>query len=110
VHPANVAGGERDLETIRRGIGKSMNGVRPEVVILSLLAIADYRRAGRLEACDCIPNGGIIKRIQVESSSSRAVLTASTNSSGRGMLPIGSVEWPFYSPRIRITLSPRSTM
>ena len=60
-----MAGGERDFKTIRRGIGESVDGVRPEIVILSLLAVADYRRAGRLETFDCIPNGGIIKRIQL---------------------------------------------
>src|SRR5271163_1463383 len=37
-HPPYVTGGERNLETIRGGVWQSMNTIRPEVLILALLA------------------------------------------------------------------------
>ena len=65
VHLAGMAHGKRNLEAIGRSIGKTVNGVRPEIMVISLLAVANYRRTCGLEACDGIPNGGVIECIQL---------------------------------------------
>ena len=42
VHLAGMARGKRNLEAIGRSIGKTVNGVRPEIMVISLLAVANY--------------------------------------------------------------------
>jgi hypothetical protein len=49
---ADMAGGKWNFETIRRGVGKSVHAIGPEIVIFSLLAIGNYGRACRFEALD----------------------------------------------------------
>ena len=51
-HVADMAGGKWNFETIRRGVGKSVHAIGPEIVIFSLLAIGNYGRACRFEALD----------------------------------------------------------
>ena len=40
-HPADVAGRERDLEAVRGRVRQPVHAVRPEVVVLPLLAVGD---------------------------------------------------------------------
>ena len=88
-HAADMARRERDLEAVRRGVGKSVDAVGPEVVVLALLAVGDDRRAGGLELRDRVADGRVVQRVQGRILRSAAI--ASISDSGRGMLPIGSV-------------------
>jgi hypothetical protein len=63
-HAARVARGERDPETVGRGVRAAFDAVGPEVVILALLAVADDRRAGRFEALYGVANRGVVERLQ----------------------------------------------
>ena len=63
-HAADVAGRERDLEAVRARVRQPVHAVRPEIVILPLLAVGDHRRAGGLESLDGVPNGLIENGIQ----------------------------------------------
>lgn len=62
-----------------------------EVVKLPLLAIGDQRRSRRLELLDGLRDRRIIKRSRRGSVPSPQARMASISSTGRGMLPIGSV-------------------
>src|SRR3984885_10853528 len=42
-NPTRVAGSERNLESVGRRIGQPLHAVRQEIVILSLLAVGNYR-------------------------------------------------------------------
>src|SRR5688572_14567931 len=61
-HAANVTGAEGNLESIRSGVGKAVDRVRPEVVVLPLLAVGDDRRPGLFEAFDCVFDRRFVKR------------------------------------------------
>ena len=63
--PPRVAVGERNGETIRGRVRKTVHAVRREVVVLPLFAVRDYRRARRLEPLDGVPNGVFIERSQI---------------------------------------------
>ena len=60
-----MAGRKGNLEAVRRGVGQPLNAVGPEVVILALLAVRDHRGAARLEARDGVPDGTVVKRVQL---------------------------------------------
>ena len=89
-HPAGVAGRERDLEAVRGRVRQPVDAVRPEVVVLPLLAVGDDRRAGGLEPRDGVADRLVVERVQrrVGAVSRRDRLD---QPGGRGMLPIGSV-------------------
>ena len=63
-HAAGVARREGNLETVRSGVGKSLDAIRPEVVVLALLTVRNHRRSGDLELRDCVANGRVIQRVQ----------------------------------------------
>ncbi len=63
-HPADVAGRERDLEAVRGGVRQPVDAVRPEVVVLPLLAVGDDRRAGGLEPRDRVADRLLVERVQ----------------------------------------------
>lgn len=63
-HPAHMASGKGNFETIGSRVGQAMHGIRPEIVILPLLPIRDDGRAGRLELLNGVPYGVFVKRIQ----------------------------------------------
>jgi hypothetical protein len=63
-HPRRVTAGERDLETVRCGVRQIVHRVRPEVVVLALLAVGDDRRAGRLESRDRVTDRRLVHRIE----------------------------------------------
>ena len=85
------AGRERDLEAVGRRVRQAVDAVRPEVVILPLLAIGDDRRAGGLEPLDGVADRRVVERVERGIVGVAVAATASISSSGRGMLPIGSV-------------------
>jgi hypothetical protein len=64
-HVADMAGGKGNFETIRRGVGKSVYAIGPEIVIFSLLAVGNYGRTCRFETLDGVPNSFLIERIQL---------------------------------------------
>ena len=63
-HAAGMARREGNLETVRSGVGKSLDAIRPEVVVLALLTVRNHRRSGDLELRDCVANGRVIQRVQ----------------------------------------------
>src|SRR5665213_18283 len=58
-HSADMPGGEWDLESIWRRVGQSMYAIRPEVLILALLAVRDDWGTGRLKLLDGVSNSFI---------------------------------------------------
>ena len=64
-HPADMTGRERDLEAVRVHVRQSVHAIRPEVMVLSLLAVRDHRRGGGLKPLNGIPNRLVIKRVQL---------------------------------------------
>ena len=63
-HAAGVSGGEWNLEAVGSGVGKPVDAVGPEVVILPLFAIGDDGRAGRFEPLDGVPDRVLVERIE----------------------------------------------
>src|SRR5688572_5333342 len=59
-----MAGGKRDLKPLGSSVGKSVDGVGPEVMVLALLAVGDDGRPGRLEAGDRVADRGVVERIE----------------------------------------------
>src|SRR5580698_2199632 len=59
-----MAGRERNLEAVGRGVGQAVYGVRPEVVILLLFAVGDHWRARRLEPLDRVSNSFLVERFE----------------------------------------------
>jgi hypothetical protein len=55
---------EGNLETIWGRIREPLHAIGPEIVILPLLAVSNYRRAGRLELFDSVPNRLLIQWVQ----------------------------------------------
>ena len=119
-HPADVAGRERDLEAVRGGVRQPVHAVRPEVVVLPLLAVGDDRRAGGLEPLDGVADRLVVERVQrrVGAVSRRDRLDEPR---GLGMLPIGSVgivmgvtrfgdSWPSHSIPRFLARSMRSNL
>ena len=85
-----MAGRERDLEAVRGRVRQPVDAVRPEVVVLPLLAVGDDRRAGGLEPLDGVADRLVVERVERGFAPSVAA-TASISRKGLGMLPIGSV-------------------
>src|SRR6266550_6667689 len=56
---------ERDCETIRRCVRKSMNTVSGEIMILPLLTVCDDRRTCRFKPLNGVPNRIFIKWSEV---------------------------------------------
>ena len=63
-HPPYVPGRKGNHETIGRGVGQSVHGICPKVVILALFAIGDDRGARVLKLLNRVPYGFLVKRIQ----------------------------------------------
>jgi hypothetical protein len=63
---------ERDLETVRGRVRKPMDAIRREIVVLSLFAVRDDRRAGGFEPFDGVSNCIFIEWSEVR------ILTVST--------------------------------
>jgi hypothetical protein len=63
-HPADVTGRERDLEAVRGRVRQPVHAICPEIVILSLLAVGDHRRARSLKPLDGVSDRFLIERIQ----------------------------------------------
>ena len=63
-HSAGMPGREWDLEAIRRRVRQPVHAIRPEIVILLLLAVGDHRRACGLESLDGVSDCLLIERIQ----------------------------------------------
>jgi hypothetical protein len=66
---------KRDLETVRGRVRKPVDAVRSEIVMLSLFAVGDDRRAGGFEPLDSVPD-----RFFVEWSEVRILTVASCDS------------------------------
>ena len=66
---------ERDLETVRGHVRKPVDAVRREIVMLSLFAVRNDRRAGGFEQLD-----GVSNRIFIEWSELRILTVASYDS------------------------------
>ena len=71
-------------------LGKPVNAVGPEVVILPLLAVGDDGRAGRFEPLDGVADGVVVERVEARIVAALRS-TASISAGGRGRLPMGSV-------------------
>jgi hypothetical protein len=63
-HPSHVTSGEWNLEAVRGRVRQPLHAIRPEVVVLALLSIANDWRSGRLELLDCVANGALVQRVQ----------------------------------------------
>ena len=63
-HPPHVTRGERNLETVRRGVVQTMHTVGPKVMILALLAVGDDRGTRGLKLFDGVLDGRFIEGIQ----------------------------------------------
>ena len=74
---------ERDLETVRGRVRKPMDAVRREIVMLSLFAVRNDRRAGGFEQFD-----GVSNRIFIEGSDVRILTVASYDS-------VDEIDWPW---------------
>jgi hypothetical protein len=85
-----MSGGERDLETVRCGIGEVLDTIGPEIVVFTLLAVRDDGRPCGLELLDRVANGLVVESIE-RRWAPPLVAMASISAVGRGMLPIGSV-------------------
>jgi hypothetical protein len=81
---------EHDRETVRGHVRKPMHTVGREIVMLSLFAVRNDRRAGGFEPFDGVSNRIFIDRSEVGSSLS-LLTTLNMRSTGLGILPIGSV-------------------
>src|SRR5688572_12817649 len=55
---------KRNLEAIGGHVRQTVHAIGPEVVILPLLAIADDRRAGRLETDHSVPDSVFVQRLE----------------------------------------------
>jgi len=88
--PATGVTNERKLQPVRCQVGQAVNAVRSEVMILALFAVGDHRRTRRLEARDRVAGRFFVERIEHRIG---AVCGGKrfNQTSGRGMLPIGSV-------------------
>src|SRR5688500_3994502 len=63
-HAPGMARRKRNLEAVRSGVGKALDAIRPEVVVLALLTVRDHRRSRGLELRDRVANGRVIQRVQ----------------------------------------------
>ncbi len=63
-HPPGVTRCEGDLEAIRARILESMDAVRPEIMILALLAIGYHRRAGGFELLDRLARSLFVQTVE----------------------------------------------
>ncbi len=63
-HAPGMARSKRNLEAVRRGVGKALDAIRPEVVVLALLTVRDHRRSRGFELRDCVADGRVIQRVE----------------------------------------------
>ena len=63
-HAPRVTRREGNLEAVGSRVREPMNAIRPEIMVLALLAVRDHRRSGRLELRDRVSNGRIVQRLQ----------------------------------------------
>src|SRR3979490_2967026 len=64
-HAARMTVRERNYETVRSGVGKSMHAVGVEIVILPLFAVRNHRRACGFKPLNGVSNRIFVKRSEV---------------------------------------------
>src|SRR5688572_24384335 len=63
-HAADVAGGERNLEAIGRGVFQAIDRIGPKVMVFALFAVGDHWGTGFLETSDRVADGVVVDGVQ----------------------------------------------